>query len=365
MKTLSRSLIVFLAAVVLLALPFQASKVSAASAEEVLDTYYPIDIEEHWAYDALDNFVNADLLKGSHDSDGNTLIKPDLSISRAEFVSILVRALGLTTEETGKTFADVEAGKWYSEPIRIASSLGIVNGLTETKFGPNELIKRGEIATIIVRAFTSTVKFEGEAKTFTDVPEYFATPFIAQASQAGIVRGATATTFKPYANATRAEAVVMIQRALDLQKGSLPEDAALTALIDEYETKEAEVINAQEFAKLGEVLPKYMTGYALAETIYGYEDYSAMAKEGYKLTLEKLTPQKYEIVSKTDRFAVIHATGSTYNVTFEGEGEKDTQTVPRDGVYQLKKMEDNSWKIYLFSSDDVEEPSGEEEVAAE
>ncbi|GLX70050.1 S-layer homology domain-containing protein [Paenibacillus glycanilyticus] len=361
MKTMYRSLIVFLAAIVVLALPFQASKVSAASAEDTLISYYPTDIEDHWAYDALDNFVNADLLKGSLDSEGNTLVKPDLAISRAEFVAILVRALGLTTDESGKTFTDVPAGKWFSEPIRIASSLGIVNGLTATTFGPSELIKRGEIATMVVRAFESSVKFEGEAKSFSDVPEYFATPFIAKASQAGIVRGATATTFKPYANATRAEAVVMVQRALDLQTGSLPEDAALTAVIDSYETKEAEVINAQQFDKLGEELAKFMTGYALAESIYSYEDY---AGQGYTLKLEKLTPQSYEIVSKTDRFATIHATGSTYNVSIEGNGESETQTVPRDGIYLLKKMEDNSWKIYLYAPDDVEEDGGDA-IAAE
>ncbi|GMK43445.1 S-layer homology domain-containing protein [Paenibacillus glycanilyticus] len=362
MKTFSRSFIVFLAAFVLLALPFQASTVSAASAEETLSTYYPGDIEDHWAYDELDNFVNADLLKGSLDSEGNTMIKPDLSVSRAEFVAILVRALGLTTTETGKTFADVPAGKWFSEPIRIASSLGIVNGLTETTFGPNELIKRGEIATMVVRAFESSVKFEGEAKTFSDVPEYFATPFIAKASQAGIVRGATATTFKPYANATRAEAVVMVQRALDLQASNLPEDAALTALIDEFEAKEAEVVNSQDFAKLSGVLDSYMTGYAKAENAFEYQDYSELAKEGYTLTLEMLTPQKYDIELKTDRFATIHATGSTYKVTVKGKTDADTQTqtIPRDGYYLLKKMEDNSWKIYLFASD--ADASGTDEI---
>ncbi|WP_336787464.1 S-layer homology domain-containing protein [Paenibacillus sp. MMO-177] len=360
MKTFSRSFIVFLAAIVLLGLPFQASKVSAASSEETLSTYFPGDIDDHWAYDELDNFVNADLLKGSLDSAGNTLVKPDLAISRAEFVAILVRALGLTTADAGKTFADVPAGKWYTDPIRVASSLGIVNGLTETTFGPNELIKRGEIATMVVRAFESSVKFEGEAKTFSDVPEYFATPFIAKASQAGIVRGATATTFKPYANATRAEAVVMVQRALDLQAGSLPEDATLTTLIDEYETKETEVVNSQDFTKLGDVLDKYMTGYAKAQNAVDYQDYSELAKEGYTLTLEKLTPQKYEITLKTDRFAAIHATGSTYKVTVKGKTDADTQTqnVPRDGYYLLKKMDDNSWKIYMFASD-TDDASGE------
>ncbi|MGO4110742.1 S-layer homology domain-containing protein [Paenibacillus sp. YAF4_2] len=359
MKTFYRnSLILFLAAL-FIAFPFQASKVSAASAEDTMNTYFPGDIDEHWAFNELDNFVSADLLKGYVGQDGEVTLKPDLSISRAEFVSILVRALGLTSTAAGKTFADVPADKWYSEPIQIASSLGIVNGLTETTFGPNELIKRGEIATMVVRAFTASVTFEGEAKAFTDVPEYFATPFIKQASQAGIVRGATATTFKPYANATRAEAVVMIQRALDLQSSDLPEDAALTAVIEADETEEVAAINALDFAKLGEVQAKYMTGYSLAFNQYLYEDIESYLDEGYSIKMEKLTPQKLEIVSKSNRFAVVQSTGSTYNVTEVVDGESSTNPSSYDGVYYLKKMPDNSWKIYSFYDD--EDLSGEAE----
>jgi S-layer homology domain. len=363
MKTFPRSLIVFLAAVVLLALPFQASKVSAASAEDTLFTYFPIDIDEHWAYDALDNFVNADLLKGSLDSEGNTLIKPDLSISRAEFVSILVRALGLTTDQTSKTFTDVEAGKWYSEPIRIASSLGIVNGLSETKFGPSELIKRGEIATMIVRAFTATVTFEGDVKTFTDVPEYFAAPFIAQASQAGIVRGTTATTFKPFANATRAEAVVMIQRALDLQKSDLPEEADLKALIEADETDETDAMNALDFTRLADAQAKYFTGYYLAFNQYINEDIESYLEDDYSIKLEKLTPQNLEVVSKSNRFAVVQSTGGSYSVTEVVDGEPSTNTIHSDGVYYLKKMPDDSWKIYNFYNE--EDISDDEDIDAE
>ncbi|WP_336787465.1 S-layer homology domain-containing protein [Paenibacillus sp. MMO-177] len=354
MKAFTRSLIVFLAAVLLLALPFQASKVSAASAEDTLYAYMPMDIDEHWAYEALDNFVSADLLKGYTDSYGDTYLKPDLSISRAEFVSILVRALGLTTEEAGKSFADVPNGKWYSEPIRIASSLGVVNGLTDTTFGPNELVKRGEIATMVVRAFESSVKFEGEAKSFSDVPEYFATPFIAKASQAGIVRGATATTFKPYANATRAEAVVMIQRALDLQKSDLPEDTVLNAVINEENAKEVEAVNAEEYDKLGEIQAQYYTGYQLAASFWDGEDLAALKEQGYKMAFELTAPASFEVVSKSNRFAVIHTTGGKINMKLEGPDMTHTQIIPTDATYYLKKMPDNSWKIYYMYEDDPE-----------
>ncbi|GLX70049.1 S-layer homology domain-containing protein [Paenibacillus glycanilyticus] len=346
MKAFYRSFIVLLAAVVLLALPLSNSKASAASAEDTLYSYMPWDIEEHWAYEALDNFVSADLLKGYTDSYGDTYVKPDMSISRAEFVSILVRALGLTTEESGKTFSDVPAGKWYAEPIRIASSLGVVNGLTDTTFGPNELIKRGEIATMVVRAFESSVSFEGQAKSFSDVPDYFATPFIVQASQAGIVRGATATTFKPFANATRAEAVVMMQRALDLQKSDLPEDAALTAVITEMNAAESEALNTEQFDKFSEIYAQYYTGYELAASDVDNDFYASMKEEGYKITIEQTAPEKFEIVAKSNRFAVLNSIEGKVNFKMEGPDMTHTQVVDTDATYYLKKMPDNSWKIY-------------------
>jgi hypothetical protein len=322
-----------------------------------------MDIDEHWAYDALDNFVTADLLKGYVDSYGDTYLKPDMSISRAEFVSILVRALGLTTEEIGKTFTDVPAGKWYSEPISVASSLGIVNGLNETKFGPNELIKRGEIATMVVRAFTSSVSFEGEAKVFSDVPEYFAAPFITQASQAGIVKGATATTFKPFANATRAEAVVMIQRALDLQKSDLPEDAVFSAVINDDNTKEAEAINTEQFDKLSEIQAQYFTGYELAVLSLNNDLYETFKEQGIKITVELTAPESFEVISKSSRFAVIHSTGGSYIINIVAPDMTHSQRIPTDATYHFKKMQDNSWKIYNVSEDDPE--SSEEEFGLE
>lgn len=331
----------------LLLLPLQAVKAEAAE-PRALDLYFPADIEEHWAFEELDNFVNADLLRGYQDAEGNVWIKPNNSISRAEFVSILVRALGLTSTEAGKTFADVETGKWYADPIRIASSLGIVNGISDTKFGPNTLISRGEIATMVVRAFESSITFEGEMKEFSDVPDYFAKPFILKASQAGIVRGATATEFKPYDNAKRAEAVVMLQRALDLQKVALPEDAALTSVISEAEANDFQIFKDKTYDQFHDAHDKYFTGYYLSTSYSLTEQLLSLIDEGVSIEVEKVSDQTLTVVEKSDRFAVVESSGGSYTTTTTFENDTTTETIHSDGIYYLKKMEDGSWKVYMY-----------------
>jgi hypothetical protein len=331
--------------------PLQSVQVNAAELDP-LEMYFPGDIEEHWAYYELDNFVNADLLRGYVDQDGYVTVKPNNPISRAEFVSILVRALGLTSDAAGTAFTDVEQGKWYFDSIRVASSLGIVSGISETKFGPNQLIKRGEIATMVVRAFSSSVQFEGETKPFTDVPDYFAKESILKASQAGIVRGASETEFKPFANATRAEAVVMLQRALDLQKSALPEDGLLTTAVLDLEEQENQKIKDKAYDQLDDVYAQFYTGYYLAYSHAFSEEMIAHINQGYELEFEKISDQNLTIVDKTDRFAVIQSEGGSYKVTATKDNEATTDTVATDGTYLLKKMNDNSWKIYMYYQDE-------------
>ncbi|CAM4009287.1 S-layer homology domain-containing protein [Paenibacillus alkaliterrae] len=341
----------FLLLAILLVYPLHSVQVKAAVLTP-LDMYFPTDIDEHWAYYELDNFVNADLLRGYVDLEGNVTVKPNHSISRAEFVSILVRALGLTSEAPGKTFTDVEMGKWYSEPIRVASSLGIVGGISETKFGPNQLIKRGEIAAMVVRAFSSSVQFEGEMKPFSDVPEYYAKPSILKASQAGIVRGASETEFKPFANAKRAEAVVMLQRALDLQNSALPDDSLLTTAVLDSEEKENQVIKDKTYDQFDDVYAQFYTGYYFALSHSASEELIALVTQGYEIEIEKISAQTLTVLEKTDRFAVIESSGGSFKTTITKDNEQTEEKVATDGIYYLKKMPDESWKIYMYYEDE-------------
>ncbi|MCR2807966.1 S-layer homology domain-containing protein [Paenibacillus soyae] len=330
-------------------LPMNMGRLQAAE-ETDMSIYFPTDIEEHWAYDEMDDFVVADLLKGYKDAQGNVTVKPDNQITRAEFVALLVRALGLTSSASGKTFADVPSDKWYYEPIRIASSLGVVNGVSDTDFGPNKLINRGDIATMVVRAFDSTVPFGTEAGQleFDDVPMYYATEFIMDAHAAGIVNGVKDREFKPFANAKRAEAVVMLQRALDLQKGDVPNGETLKAIITEAEKQENEAINNGTISALDELYPEYYTAFQLlANRAYG-DVLQELANEGYKMSVVETGTRNFEVTFASNRFAIVESTGGAYRFTYEVDGEQSVEEEPNDGLYYLKKTEDNSWKVYAI-----------------
>ena len=112
----------------------------------------------------------ADIVDGYVGSDGFTYVRPDQNITRAQFVKIIVSGLNLKSDGPGKTFKDVKPKQWYSEPIRIASDLGIIHGNTKNQFLPDQHITRAEITKIIVLAFEKTIDFsKGKGKSFTDV----------------------------------------------------------------------------------------------------------------------------------------------------------------------------------------------------
>lgn len=70
-----------------------------------------------WAVDAIEILASKDILAGS--SDGS--YHPETQVTRAEFVSMLVRALELKGDPTVAntiSFTDVPAGSWYEEAVK-------------------------------------------------------------------------------------------------------------------------------------------------------------------------------------------------------------------------------------------------------
>ena len=77
-------------------------------------------------------------------------LKPDKNITRAEFVTILVKAFALEAK-TGHVFADTSL-HWAKDSISTAASYGIVNGYNENTFGPDDTITREQMAVMIMKA---------------------------------------------------------------------------------------------------------------------------------------------------------------------------------------------------------------------
>ncbi|GAS80741.1 S-layer homology domain-containing protein [Paenibacillus amylolyticus] len=137
------------------------------------------------------------------------------TVTRAEFATMLVKALGLTSE--GNTnFRDTN-GHWAGEAIATLKASGIINGYLDGTFRPNQSISRAEIVAMLSKVLNTNL--EKNAK-FTDVSGNWAEAEIDTLSDMGIVKGGTDGSFKPNAKASRAESLLIILRMLNISLGS-------------------------------------------------------------------------------------------------------------------------------------------------
>lgn len=113
----------------------------------------------------------------------------------------------------GTTFADISAHK--NQPaIEALASRGIITGYNADSFGPNDTMTRAQFATIVVRALGLPL---GKTNNFTDVKaDAWYASFVGTAYTYGLVNGRTATTFDPNGTITRQEAAAMVARAAKL-----------------------------------------------------------------------------------------------------------------------------------------------------
>lgn len=113
----------------------------------------------HWAADVIAELTAKHVVQGMT----NTTFGPRADVSRAEFVTMIVRALGLNAK-AASPFVDVKAGSWYADAAAAAYENGIVTGSGANKFEPSKLITREELAMIIARVYA---KQSGQAGSGT------------------------------------------------------------------------------------------------------------------------------------------------------------------------------------------------------
>jgi hypothetical protein len=138
--------------------------------------------------------------------------KPDNNITRAEFAVLLVKAFTLGKKD-GKIFADT-ANHWAKDDIATAASDGIVGGYDVERFGPDDLITREQMASMIVRAKKLPVTEESLSFADTGDISAWAKNALATATKYGLINGYPDNTVRPIGNATRAEAVTAIYNTL-------------------------------------------------------------------------------------------------------------------------------------------------------
>ncbi|MFD0674544.1 S-layer homology domain-containing protein [Cohnella sp. GCM10027633] len=166
-----------------------------------------------WALESIEALSARSIIKGK----GLGRFDPRASVTRAEFLTMLASALELRRDPSGAapSFADVEPGQWYAEPIDIAYSLGIVKGKSGNAFGTDDPIKREDIAVMLDRALASTPggdTLAGAALTDAGAISGYAKDAVDRLRAAGLFVGFDDGTFRPQAACSRAEAAVLIYR---------------------------------------------------------------------------------------------------------------------------------------------------------
>ncbi len=173
------------------------------------------DLADHWAKQEIERAAGLGFVNGYPDG----TFRPQNQVTRAEFIVMIARAMELTSKGGAAfEFTDQEAILDWARPfIAEAQLAGVISGYEDGSLRPNSLINRSEMAGMVMRAL-DIAPDQGLKPTFADTDSIaaWAQPYVAAAAEAGLINGRGNNRFVPAANATRAEAVVLILRMLDL-----------------------------------------------------------------------------------------------------------------------------------------------------
>lgn len=113
-------------------------------------------------------------------------------------------------QEYGENFTDVPADAWYHDNVAASYEYSLVNGRSETTFGPDADITLAEALTISDRIFS--LYFSGETIYFDTEGPYWYSNYVTFAKDMGII----AADFPDYnAPATRAQFAEILSASVD------------------------------------------------------------------------------------------------------------------------------------------------------
>ena len=197
--------------------PEDEEKPADGAQEEVKSGSFRDVTSAHWAFASVERAAELGLVTGY--SDGT--FRPDAAVTRAQFVLMLWRMCGKPAAAKAASFADASAD-WYQDALSWAVEKGYVNGLSDTRFGPDAPITRQQAMAILFRLNGGQ---SGTELTLTGIYEQtFAdsTTIAAWAKDATwwavyheLVSGVGGSRIAPEANASRAQIAAILLRYAD------------------------------------------------------------------------------------------------------------------------------------------------------
>ena len=185
---------------------------NAYSAGEILASDFADIPKNAWYVDDVLEAYQRGLLVGT----GYKTFSPEMPMTRAMFMATIYRMEGEPPVTKDDYFVDVYEGKWYSDAINWAAEVGIVVGVGNGRFNPEESIKREEVAAIL---YDYTWLHDGNIYDRVDLYKYgdgYKTDFwafedMSWAVANGLIVG-TGKGLEPRSTATRAQIASILVR---------------------------------------------------------------------------------------------------------------------------------------------------------
>lgn len=172
---------------------------------------YFVDLAGYeWAEEAVNALASDGIVSG----DGNGNYNPERNVTRAEFVTMLMKAIDMVDENAVSEFEDVTEDSWCYKYVSSAYQMGIASGMSENMFGKDMEITRQEAAVFLHRACVRVyLPLDNELdERFADESEIasWALRSVNIMKAAGLINGVGDGSFNPLGVTTRAQAAQMI-----------------------------------------------------------------------------------------------------------------------------------------------------------
>lgn len=166
--------------------------------------------KDAWYYDSVKNVVNRGIMNGV----AKDRFNPNGNLTRAMAVKVLYELAGHPEVERNHSFTDVKDSAWYADAVAWGFESGVVKGISETKFAPNDTLTREQMVTFLYR-YAGGGKAADQLGQFTDAEQIsnFAKDAMNWAIENQIIKGTGKGKLSPRGTASRAQIAAIIARS--------------------------------------------------------------------------------------------------------------------------------------------------------
>ncbi len=177
--------------------------------------------ESDWYYYPVLNAWMNEYVAGMINEKGERVFRPNDTLTRAQFMQMLAQSTGDMLNDTyyknvDLNFEDVKTSHWYNAAIAWGVEKGIVKGVSETRFAPNDPITREQVARMLClfaeyKGYNMDYTDDLSAFTDADTISDWALTQMQWAVASEIIKGYGDGELRPRRNTTRAEICVMLE----------------------------------------------------------------------------------------------------------------------------------------------------------